>query len=471
MASHAVHWSEGMFLRPHHLQAAQRHLAEAVQTGLKWDLHYNWGLRAAEIDLDALANHRFVVRSLRARLRDGTAVRVPEDGPLPALDLRPALQRNTSLTVYLGIPTVRLGRPNVAGAGEAGRYALATQEIEDENSGLNPQPVQVRLLNLRLLLSTDDPTGFEVLELARVEKSSEADTRPQLAPGYVPPLLACDAWPALQAGLLQSLYDRLGQKIELLAGQVESRGIAVESQSPQDALIVSQLRILNEAYAVLGVLTFAQGVHPLAVYVELCRLAGQLAIFGEPFRPPALAPYDHDDLGGCFYGLRRYLDGLLDRIVEPEYKVVPFEGQGLRMQVALEPAWLEAAWELYVGVKSSLTTEECINLLTRPGQLDMKIGSATTVDRIFQRGQAGLNFVHSAQPPRALPRIPGQIYLQINPEAQQEEWRNVRRSLTLALRLNENRIEGTIEGKRALTVRVGAQTTTLQFALYVVRAV
>src|SRR5215470_17574419 len=177
MASHAVHWSEGMFLRPHHLQAAQRHLAEAVQTGLKWDLHYSWGLRVADIDMDALANHRFVVRSLRARLRDGTAVRVPEDGPLPALDLRPALQRNTSLTVYLGVPTVRLGRPNVAADGETGRYVLATQEIEDENSGLNPQPVQVRLLNLRLLLSTDDPTGFEVLELAHVEKSSEADTR------------------------------------------------------------------------------------------------------------------------------------------------------------------------------------------------------------------------------------------------------------------------------------------------------
>ena len=35
MAAHAVHWNEGMFLRPQHFQAAQRHFAEAAQTGLK----------------------------------------------------------------------------------------------------------------------------------------------------------------------------------------------------------------------------------------------------------------------------------------------------------------------------------------------------------------------------------------------------------------------------------------------------
>jgi type VI secretion system protein ImpJ len=470
MTAHAVHWNEGMFLRPQHFQAAQRHFAEAAQTGLKWDLHYNWGLRGLDLDLDALGNHRFVVRGLRARLRDGTQVRVPEDAALPALDLRAGLEKKSPLTVHLALPLLRLGKANVAGAGEEGRYQLSSQDLEDENTGLNPQPVQVRLLNLRLLLSTEDLTGYEVLELARLERSSEADARPQLSPGFIPAVLACDAWPPLQAGLLQSIHDRIGQKIDLLANQVESRGIAVESQTPQDALVVNQLRALNEAYALLSIQHFALGVHPLVAYLELCRLVGKLAIYGDTFRPPALSPYDHDNLGGCFFAVKRYLDGLLDRIIEPEYKVVPFEGHGLRMEVGLEPAWLEAAWEMYVGVKSTLSSEDCVALLTRSGQLDMKIGSAGQVDRIFQRGQAGLRFIYAAQPPRALPRLPGQIYFQINREAQAEEWKNVQRSLTLAIRLNETRVEGSIEGQRSLTIRTGPQTTTLQFALYVVRA-
>src|SRR5581483_8681683 len=87
MTARAVHWHEGMFLRPQHLQAAQRHTAHLSTVGDKWDLHYNWGLRDIDLDLEALANHRLVVRSLRARLRDGTLVSVPEDGLLPAVEL------------------------------------------------------------------------------------------------------------------------------------------------------------------------------------------------------------------------------------------------------------------------------------------------------------------------------------------------------------------------------------------------
>jgi type VI secretion system protein ImpJ len=124
---------------------------------------------------------------------------------------------------------------------------------------------------------------------------------------------------------------------------------------------------------------------------------------------------------------------------------------------------------MYVGVQSPLPADECVRLLTRPGQLDMKIGSSDRVDRIFQLGQAGLKFAHAPVPPRALPTLPGLTYLQVSRESQQEEWQNVQKSLTLAIRLNETRVVGSIEGQRVLTIRTGGQTTTLQFTLYVVR--
>src|SRR5438105_12916707 len=85
-----VHWHEGMFLRPHHFQAARRHEAYLGNLAEKWDLHYNWGLRSVEIDRPALGDNRLVIHSLRARLRDGTLVSVPEDRPLPEISLRAA---------------------------------------------------------------------------------------------------------------------------------------------------------------------------------------------------------------------------------------------------------------------------------------------------------------------------------------------------------------------------------------------
>ena len=90
-----------------------------------------------------------------------------------------------------------------------------------------------------------------------------------------------------------------------------------------------------------------------------------------------------------------------------------------------------------------------------------EIGSSDRVDEIFRLGQAGLKFAHHLRPPRALPARPGLLYFQVNRAAQAEEWVNVQRSQTLAIRLNENRIVGNIGGQKRLTVQVGGQTTTL----------
>lgn len=470
MTVRAVHWHEGMFLRPHHFQAAGRHALHLGELSEKWDLHYDWGLRAVDIDADALGNYRLVVRSLKARLRDGTLVSIPEDGVLSAIELKNAFDQASAVTVFLAVPVLNLGKANASadGSTDGARFLLDTQQYEDENTGVNPQPIQVRLLNLKLLLEGHDQTGYEVLPIGRIEKSPKAEATPQLDLTYIPPLLACDAWNPLEAGIIQSIYDRIGKKIELLATQVVSRGITFDSQAQGDPLIFAQLRELNEVYALLGILAFAQGVHPFQAYLELCRAVGQLSIFGATRRPPELPRYDHDDLGTCFYRVKQYIDSLLNIVVEPEYKERPFVGAGLRIQVSLEPAWLESIWQMYVGVQSPLNTEDCIRLLTKPGQLDMKIGSSDRVDDIFRLGQAGLRFAHNARPPRALPSIPGLIYFELSRESQQDEWQNVQKSLTVAIRLNENRIAGNIQGQRILTIKTAGQTTTLQFTLYVV---
>ncbi len=473
MTARPVHWHEGMFLRPHHFQAAQQHWHYWANLNEKWDQHYNWGLRQVEIDPEALGNYRFVVRSVKARLRDGTLVAAPEEGALPEVDLKPAFEREASVDVFLAVPTRSARKANVAGNGnESGRYLLAEEPVEDENTGTNPQPIQMRQLNWRVLLSTQDHAGFEVLRIARLQKTSSGEAVPELDETYIPPVVACDAWKPLYAGILQELYDRFGKRIELLATQVVSRRISFDSQGQGDPAILAQLSALNEGYALLSGLAFAQGVHPFVAYLELCRLVGRLAIHGASRRTPDDLPrYDHDDLGGCFYRLRRLIDDLLRGIVEPEYKERSFVGAGLRMQVSLEPAWLESIWQMYVGVLGppGFTAEECNRLLTRSNALDMKIGSSDRVEQIFVRGEAGLRFTLSPRPPRALPLRPGLTYFQVSRESQPKEWENVQRELTLAIRLNENRIAGKIDGQRQLSIRTeSGQNLSLEFTLYVV---
>jgi len=457
-----------MFLRPQHFQAAQRHALHQATRGEKWDNQYNWGLRNIDLDLNALGNYRFVVRSLEARLRDGTLISIPEDGTPPELDLGSAFEAGSGVTVYLAVPGLHAGRANVVNNGEGGasRFVVEKQEIEDENTGINAQELLIRRLNFKLLASSQDTSGYELLPLARLDKSSRAEAKPQLDEKYIPPLLACDAWRPLAAGIMQAVYDRLGKKIETIVHQVVARGVTFDSYAQGDPLIFAQLRILNEAFALLQILAFAQGVHPLAAYTELCRLAGQLAIFGETRRAPALPRYDHDDLAGCFFAVKDIIDAVFDALVEPEYQERPFVGAGLRMQVSLEPGWLESTWDMYIGVQSVLSADDCVRLL-RPGQLDMKIGSSERVDAIFRQGQAGLRFTLCPIPPRILPALPGQIYLQIDRDTPGGEWQNVQKALSLAIRMNESLIAGDIQGQRVLRVKTATETTSLQFTLYV----
>jgi type VI secretion system protein ImpJ len=59
MRSSPVHWYEGLFLRPHHFQAADRYWSETVQTSEQWDHPYNYGLLAIDFSREALGNHQF----------------------------------------------------------------------------------------------------------------------------------------------------------------------------------------------------------------------------------------------------------------------------------------------------------------------------------------------------------------------------------------------------------------------------
>jgi type VI secretion system protein ImpJ len=474
-----------MYLLPHHSQTAERLAQQHLERSHRWDLHYNWGLRTLDLDHEALINYRFVVRSLTARMKDGTLVAIPDDGSVEALDLKPALARSNSVEVLLALPKLQPGKPSSpphegsdgqpvpATRGDT-RFLIDAQEVEDENTGGNQQAVHVRLLNVKLLLGSEEHPGYQLLPIARISKAASTEAVPELDQTFIPPLLSCDAWPALSAGILEAVYDRLGKKMDSLARQVTSRSISFDSRQRGAAMRLAQLDVVNEGFTLLNVLAFAAGVHPFLAYLELCRLVGQLAVFGETRRTPLLPRYNHDDLGGCYSQVRLYLDQLLSEMPVDSYEERPFVGEDVRLQVKLEPKWLEPKWQMFVGVQSPLSVEECVRMLTRSGNLDMKIGSTldvgegkTRVDQIFSRGELGMRFTHSPQPPEVLPTEPGLVYFQIDRESDQREWQNVQKTLALGIRMNQ-RFGKVVPGERSLTIQVGNKTATMEFTLYVV---
>ncbi len=322
-------------------------------------------------------------------------------------------------------------------------------------------------------MDIQDHTGYEVLEIGQFKKATGADEAPQVDDLYIPPILACDAWKPLAEQILQAIYHHLSSRMDSLADKALTRGITFETQNPGDNKLLGKLAVLNEAVCVLNTLAFAEGVHPFTAYLELCRLVGQLAIFRDNHRSPVpkLPHYDHDDLGMCFYRVKCFLEEDSDTVA---YEEREFIGAGLRMQVTMEAKWLEPAWQLFVGVRSPLSAMRVIDLLTTPGELDMKIGSGNRVDQMFMRGIEGLEFTHAPQPPRVLPTLPDLTFFQVNRESQQSEWAHVQQSLALAIRVNDTRLDigpsGKLDGVRNLSLKAheGQAATNMQLSLFVV---
>src|SRR3954451_17254593 len=113
MPSRPVHWSEGMFLRPQHFQAADRYAGQALADFEDWYHPFNWGIRRLELDRDAIGNYSLVVRDCEARFKDGTKLTIPGTTSADPVELRTALAGTGAVTAYLAVPSFQPGRANV----------------------------------------------------------------------------------------------------------------------------------------------------------------------------------------------------------------------------------------------------------------------------------------------------------------------------------------------------------------------
>jgi type VI secretion system protein ImpJ len=480
-----VHWYEGLFLRPQHFQAADRFWTELIQTSEQWDHPYSYGLQALEFSKEALANHHFQVHTLKARMPDGTLVALDAGNEPDRVDLKPtfaallapkvdlaeAFGKESTVKVFLAVPKLQLGRANVAQGvdGDHARYVEAEQSAQDESRGGGDQAIQVRALNARLMLSTQDLSGYEVLPVAQIRRASEEQAVPRIDPDYIPPVIAITAWPPLGRDIVRAIYDIIGQKIEVLSQQIANRGIGLEGRDPGDLDRVMMLTQLNVAFGTLAVLAFAQGIHPLVAYMELCRIVGQLSIFAPERRATDIPAYDHDDLAGIFLHIRQRIERLINAVRDYEFEQRYFIGVGMGMQVTLEPKWFNSDWQWYIGVnKGELSEQECRELLS-PGQLDWKFGSSRQVEFLFTHRAAGLQLLLVDRTIRALPSRRDWIYFEVD-RKDSAPWRDVQETQTLAMRLKDALIvnRDRLQGERQLVVSVRGKRVALQFAMFAV---
>jgi type VI secretion system protein ImpJ len=424
-----VHWSEGQFLRPHHLQLLARRAASTLADEVARLAPFSWGIERIAIAESELANFAFSLRELRLRLRDGTRVEFPGNAEVEPRDFKDALARAAgALDVYLGVPRWSETSPNVALPDETlrpgVRYRVRPIERVDENTAANPQPIDVRVLAARIFFAGDNTDGYDVLRIAQVRRSGTSENLPILAPEFAPALLALSAWPPLVhrvADLVQRLTAISRASISAL---FETGGGKIRASA--DILAVLRLQTTTSYALLLKQLLATPGLHPYPVFLELVRLAGDLALFGNLAQPVALPEYDHDALAPSFGRLIEHVDRLLTDVAAPQFEGVRLAPAENRLECALDARWVEQPFRHFLGVESEYTAAQ-VDAMVRTA----KVGAVADLPLFLQRRLPGLKLERIVHVPGDLPLKPEIAYYRIDTAG--EFWATVVRDKTLGV--------------------------------------
>lgn len=193
-----VIWSEGLFLRPQHLQQQDRAMERYVELRAAPLRPHAWGFTELDIDHDKRASGKFGLRRARGIFPDGTPFAMPEDDELPAtIDVGRDVRNKL---VQLAIPLRRPGAVEVSRKSDDAaltRYKLRLYEVRDitkESSDM--VPLEVASIRARLLISGAPTDDLAILPVARIVETG-GDGKIVLDDRYMPSVLSIQAAPPL----------------------------------------------------------------------------------------------------------------------------------------------------------------------------------------------------------------------------------------------------------------------------------
>ena len=411
-----INWGEGMFLRPHHLQQAGRFGRMALKREIDVARPYAWGIERINISISELESFTFSIRECNIRLKDGTRVIAPHNAEFEPRDFRKELDAAGGLLdVSIGLPLMMEREPNTQMLSEdkiryQRRFKAFVAEVVDENTGDNAQPIEMRKFNPRIFFKGEDATGYDTMQIARIERSGFEENKPILSPGYIPPILVMEAWPPL-FDYSKDIYHQLLAKNRSLVSQIAGRKIAFGSEGVGGPEAMLKLNITNRYVGYLKQWTSSPHLHPFDVFAELCRLAGDLAIFDDSRAMADLPLYDQDDLGKSYLDLLRLLEKLINNILPTTFIKRRFEPVENRREVAMEDEWLLPEVEFYLGIES----EQDDDKIDREVSF-LKMGSVEDLPTLINRRLPGLMLRRVRRTPIGLPDRPNYHFYRISRE-------------------------------------------------------
>ncbi len=355
-----IHWHEGLFLQPHHLQRFQRSLNDGIVSERNLSWAYPYGVVEARLSEDDLANKRVRFERLKVVMKSGVIVDFPDHAEVPTLDLKQALARfRSGFVISLGVPQWDEMRANVYAQSESGEarvrvhYQVGEKSYRDENTGENPRPIPLRKINASLVLPDDDLTDLETIPLIRVVPGVGQEIGScRQDPNYAPPTMVLKGSPPLRK-LVYDLAAQLEASRDGLVVQINQGGFNMELLRGLQLEQMLRLRTLNHFTARLPLLAEVENISPFFLFMELHSLLGELSALSPVQDAFKIDRFNHEDPLPVFKEVTEKIRNLLKGVVSSSFMEVSFNKEDDFLTLDMTDEHFSKPNDYFLGIETS----------------------------------------------------------------------------------------------------------------------
>jgi type VI secretion system ImpJ/VasE family protein len=431
-----IHWHEGLFLQPHHLQIMQRNMLAGIRHARSLYNPHGFGVLESELLYDHLAVGRVMFKRLRAIMPSGQEVLFPESANLPPLDLNTHLARSTgALEIFLATPLWADRRANSFRQGQeadprAGLLYIPDEarDVPDENSGENPQPIPIRKINARLVLKDDNLSNLEYFPLLHVARSvGDAAAKAQVDPDFISPCVLLRSSRELH-GLVGELSAQLSASRKQAQMKLATGGLDLESKWE----LTAKLTVLNRFCGSLPSIIEHGVIPPFQVYLQLRELLGELLALQPQNDGFNCDSYNHVDPLPCFKELDLKIRALITLSAAKQPMQVAFSGTPGKLRAELESKHFESATGHYLLVTTKAERTALSLFIQDP--VKFKLMPRSMEDAAI----TGLPLKEENTPPLSLPRQNDGYYFRLVPASNQRRWDQIKQEKSVSLVWNNS---------------------------------
>ncbi len=420
-------WSEGLFLRPQHFQAAGGAAASNLHARFDGAQAHPWGIVELALSDDLAQGAQAGIDRLIAVLPDGEVVSIPGGlPPPPPFDIDDQVRGEI---LYLTLPAVQEGAvafayPTARDAGIA-RYHIVERELIDATDPDRAQDtIEVGLPNLRYGIEEADLAGRIKIGLARIKERQ--GKRVIWDEAYIPPCLDLKASPTL-TGFLIDILGRLDSRQD----ELSQRAVEGTQGGTETFAAYLLLQLLNRWQPELRHYQRLDRVHPERLFTSFVAFAGELATFTRADRKPQVYPdYDHENLEMCFKpvieALRAGLSTEFSRsAVQLELKLLQ---PGAYISTITDRTLYDQG-RFYLAVASRRPADDIRRALPSV----VKIGSVAKMQQLVQAALPGVPVTPVSSPPPQIRVMPNYVYFELDRAS--PDWRDFATAPALGLHI------------------------------------